>query len=37
MGGTDMIASIVNFAVARRWFVLLVTAIATLILSLIHI
>jgi cobalt-zinc-cadmium resistance protein CzcA len=31
MGGTDMIASIVNFAVARRWFVLLVTAIATLI------
>ncbi|HEY0597666.1 CusA/CzcA family heavy metal efflux RND transporter [Sphingopyxis sp.] len=26
-----MIASIVNFAVARRWFVLLVTAIATLI------
>lgn len=31
MGGTDMIASIVSFAVARRWFVLLVTAIATLI------
>ena len=31
MGGTDMIASIVNFAVARRWFVLLVTAIATVI------
>ncbi|AJA09441.1 Nickel and cobalt resistance protein CnrA [Sphingopyxis fribergensis] len=26
-----MIASIVNFAVARRWFILLVTAIATLI------
>jgi hypothetical protein len=31
MGGTDMIAFIVNFAVARRWFVLLVTAIATVI------
>ena len=31
MGGTDMIARIVDFAVARRWFVLLLTGLAALI------